>query len=159
MRRRRRSAGGWHASRPCPAGARRSPRVPRHLPRPAAGLAIGWLWQSNISFHRRYDPAGPPEAITLPDLSYFLLGSFSTVAEARAYLDPARLQITTQVGGRLVGAAACKRAGGGRRGAPWGGGCRRAGGAGRRVWGQRVQATGSAARVQRWSRRPAPERL
>ncbi|KAL4428430.1 hypothetical protein ABPG75_002519 [Micractinium tetrahymenae] len=62
-----------------------------------AGLAVTYLWQSNITFHQKYDPEGPPEAITVVDLPYVLLGRFSTVQEVREYLDPAQLQLTTDI--------------------------------------------------------------
>lgn len=76
-----------------------------------AGLAMGWLWQSNISFHQKYNASGPPEAITMPDLSYYILGSFSTVEEVRAYLNPAQLQITTQARRCCCPRRACAAAG------------------------------------------------
>eukprot|EP00887_Chlorella_sp_A99_P001646 scaffold8.g1646.t1 len=58
-----------------------------------AGLAVGLLWQSNVTFKHKYNASGPSQAIVVSDVIYYLLGSFATVAEARAYLDPVKLQI------------------------------------------------------------------
>lgn len=63
-----------------------------------AGLAVATNWQSNVSFHKRYDAASPaPTAMTVVDLPFYALGMFSTVAEVKAFLDPAKVQLTTDI--------------------------------------------------------------
>lgn len=46
-----------------------------------AGLTLGVLWQSNVSFHHKYDPAAQQapgaKAMALPDLPYYVLGNFA----------------------------------------------------------------------------------
>ncbi|KAI7845267.1 hypothetical protein COHA_001309 [Chlorella ohadii] len=61
-----------------------------------AGLAVGWLWQSNVTFHNRYNASGPSEAIVITDVPYYILGKFSTVQEVREWLNPDELQIVTK---------------------------------------------------------------
>lgn len=37
--------------------------------------------QSNVTFHKAYDPKGPPAAMTLADATNYILGNFGSVAE------------------------------------------------------------------------------
>lgn len=39
--------------------------------------------QSNVTFHKAWDPQGPATAMTLADLPHYALANFATVAEAR----------------------------------------------------------------------------
>lgn len=64
----------------------------------SAGLAIGALWQSNITFHNKFNASEPgSEAVFVFDLGDVLLSQFSTVDEVREYLKPDKVQLTTQV--------------------------------------------------------------
>ena len=36
-----------------------------------------------VTFYKKFDSAGPKDAIVLPDITYYILGMFSTVAEVR----------------------------------------------------------------------------
>ena len=61
----------------------------------SAGLAIGALWQSNVTFHSA--PNRGSDAVFVFDLGDVLLSQFSTVDEVREWLRPEKVQLTTQV--------------------------------------------------------------
>lgn len=63
----------------------------------SAGLAIGSLWQSNVSFHAAYNSSGPSKAVFVFDLGDVLLSNFSTVQQVRDYFSPSNVQLITQV--------------------------------------------------------------
>ena len=64
----------------------------------SAGLAFGALWQSNVTFHDKFNASEPnSDAVFVFDLGDLLLSQFSTVDEVRQYLSPSRVQLTTQV--------------------------------------------------------------
>lgn len=64
----------------------------------SAGLAIGTLWQSNITFHDKFNASeADSDAVFVFDLGDVLLSQFATVEEVRQYLTPDKVQLTTQV--------------------------------------------------------------
>ena len=61
------------------------------------GLAVGALWQSNVTFYHAYSESGPPNAIFVMDVGDVILSNFSTVQEVRDFFRPDNVQITTEI--------------------------------------------------------------
>ncbi|PSC76435.1 choloylglycine hydrolase [Micractinium conductrix] len=61
------------------------------------GLAAAFLWLEGSPFELHYDPTGPAHALAWVDLLPYLLGNFSSVKEAVAWVMSPVVQVTTDL--------------------------------------------------------------